>query len=315
MPTPIYTFSPRTVISSTEVNANFELLEECLEKAGDEMEGTLGTLLVQPVTTNAYDLGAAAALYRALYVVSLKLSDSNNTHLLSVIAGSNLTANRTLTINTGDSDRTLEWPFSLANGGTGSSLADPGADRILFWDDSAGAVTWLTIGDNLSIVGTTISSTAGSGGGLTVTGTDNRIVRMNGTGAIQDSGITVDDSDNVTGVQRLTIDGGFVSAPPAAIALSSGNNNNLALSDYTTIEIDASAAADCVITGLTNGTDGRLVFIANVGTEAFTLAGESASSTAANRIATDSAAIGPGSGTILFYSGGTSRWYIVGGAA
>lgn len=33
---------------------------------------------------------------------------------------------------------------ALADGGTGASLADPNADRILFWDDSAGAVTWLT---------------------------------------------------------------------------------------------------------------------------------------------------------------------------
>lgn len=50
---------------------------------------------------------------------------------------------------------------SLADGGTGASLADPGADRILFWDDSAGTVTWLTLGSNLSITGTTINATGG----------------------------------------------------------------------------------------------------------------------------------------------------------
>lgn len=32
---------------------------------------------------------------------------------------------------------------ALADGGTGASLTDPNADRIMFWDDSAGAVTWL----------------------------------------------------------------------------------------------------------------------------------------------------------------------------
>ena len=52
---------------------------------------------------------------------------------------------------------------SLADGGTGASLTDPGADRILFWDDSAGAVTWLTIGANLSITGTTLDATGGGG--------------------------------------------------------------------------------------------------------------------------------------------------------
>lgn len=49
--------------------------------------------------------------------------------------------------------------------------ADPDADRILFWDDSLGATTWLTPGSGISISGTTLSA---STGGLTwseVTGT------------------------------------------------------------------------------------------------------------------------------------------------
>ena len=46
----------------------------------------------------------------------------------------------------------------LANGGTGANLVDPNADRILFWDDSAGASTWLTIGDGLVISGTTLAN-------------------------------------------------------------------------------------------------------------------------------------------------------------
>lgn len=42
-------------------------------------------------------------------------------------------------------------------------LADPDADRILFWDDSAGIVEWLTIGTNLSITGTTLSASLAGG--------------------------------------------------------------------------------------------------------------------------------------------------------
>lgn len=49
---------------------------------------------------------------------------------------------------------------ALADGGTGASLVDPNADRILFWDDSAGAVTWLTAGTGLSISGTTLSASS-----------------------------------------------------------------------------------------------------------------------------------------------------------
>lgn len=52
---------------------------------------------------------------------------------------------------------------ALADGGTGASLADPNADRILFWDDSAGAITFLAPGTNLTITNTTIDATGGSG--------------------------------------------------------------------------------------------------------------------------------------------------------
>lgn len=55
---------------------------------------------------------------------------------------------------------------ALADGGTGSSLTDPNADRLMFWDDSAGAVDWLTLGTNLSITGTTINASGGGGASL-----------------------------------------------------------------------------------------------------------------------------------------------------
>lgn len=54
---------------------------------------------------------------------------------------------------------------ALADGGTGASLFDPGADRLLFWDDSAGTLTWLSLGTNLSITGTTLNAAGGGGGG------------------------------------------------------------------------------------------------------------------------------------------------------
>lgn len=46
---------------------------------------------------------------------------------------------------------------ALADGGTGASLSDPNADRMLFWDDSAGAVTWLTASTGLSISTTSLT--------------------------------------------------------------------------------------------------------------------------------------------------------------
>jgi antitoxin component YwqK of YwqJK toxin-antitoxin module len=46
----------------------------------------------------------------------------------------------------------------LENGGTGSSLEDPGEDRILFWDESLGKLRWLKIGDNLEVDDRTLNA-------------------------------------------------------------------------------------------------------------------------------------------------------------
>lgn len=50
-------------------------------------------------------------------------------------------------------------------------LGDPNADRILFWDDSAGSYAYLTVGSGLSLTNTTITATAALDG----SGTTNEI--------------------------------------------------------------------------------------------------------------------------------------------
>jgi len=42
---------------------------------------------------------------------------------------------------------------------------DAGEDKIVFWDDSASKLTYLTVGTNLTITDTTIAATGGGGGG------------------------------------------------------------------------------------------------------------------------------------------------------
>lgn len=59
---------------------------------------------------------------------------------------------------TGGGDITATRTLSLSHLGL-ESLADPNADRIAFWDDSAGAFAWLTAGTNITITGTTVSAT------------------------------------------------------------------------------------------------------------------------------------------------------------
>ena len=58
---------------------------------------------------------------------------------------------------------------------TGQALGavDHGADRLLFWDDSAGTLAPLTLGTNLTITGTTLDATGG--GGLTAAAVVSRV--------------------------------------------------------------------------------------------------------------------------------------------
>jgi len=98
------------------------------------------------------------------------------------------------------------------------SLGDPNADRVAFWDDSAGAFKWLTMGSNLSISGTTLNATDTNtnttytaGGGLTLSGTtfshtdtsSQASVNNSGNTVIQD--ITVDTYGHITGLASKTL--------------------------------------------------------------------------------------------------------------
>jgi hypothetical protein len=61
---------------------------------------------------------------------------------------------------------TGDYSFSrkTASGVTQDWLSSPAADRLVFYDFSAGRVAYLTLGSGLSITGTTITSSGGGGG-------------------------------------------------------------------------------------------------------------------------------------------------------
>jgi len=115
----------------------------------------------------------------------------------------------------------------LANGGTGASLTDPNADRILFWDDSANSVTFLTVSTGLSISGTTLTATGGSG----------TVTSVSGTGSAY--GITL--SGTVTTSGSITLSG------------SSYTSNNVLLGNGTSaFQVVAPSTSGNVLTS--NGT-------------------------------------------------------------
>jgi hypothetical protein len=103
---------------------------------------------------------------------------------------------------------------ALADGGTGASLTDPNADRVMFWDDSAGNVTWLTMGTGLTITGTTLDAAAGSGY------TDEQA--QDAVGAMIDSSLTYVDATPLLQRAALT---GDVTASAGSNATTVANIN------------------------------------------------------------------------------------------
>ena len=101
----------------------------------------------------------------------------------------------------------------LANGGTGASLTDPEADRILFWDDSTGATRFLTVGSGLQISDTTLSSTDAGG---TVTS----VAVSGGTTGLTTSGGPVTTSGTITLAGTLAVANGGTGSTTASGALT-----------------------------------------------------------------------------------------------
>lgn len=129
-----------TDVSATAAQVN--VLATGFYDATSSVQNQLNNKLSNALTTGTFWVGVGGV---ATPTTDLPLGTTLGTATIYTVGGSDVT---------------------LADGGTGASLADPGGDRILFWDDSANQVTWLEAGSGLTITGTVMTS-SGGGGGLT----------------------------------------------------------------------------------------------------------------------------------------------------
>ncbi|MFA5961227.1 MAG: hypothetical protein WC848_00920 [Parcubacteria group bacterium] len=119
--------------------------------------GTFGGVNTILYTTSANTLSSIATANDGILVTGAGGAPSISTDLPTAV-----------TIGSGYIYRAGGTDVSLADGGTGASLTDPNADRLMFWDDSNSSIAWLSGAANLNITGTVFdlasSVTLGSNG-------------------------------------------------------------------------------------------------------------------------------------------------------
>lgn len=100
----------------------------------------------------------------------------------------------------------------LGVSGANITGVDANADRIIFFDDSAGKLTHLTVGSGLSISDTTISATATGTIGGSTGATDNAVLRADGTGGSTSQGSAFVIADNATASPNNTVNHASIQA-------------------------------------------------------------------------------------------------------
>lgn len=111
-----------------------------------------------------------------------------------------------------------------------SGLGDPGADRILFWDDSAGAFAYLTAGSGLTITGTTITAA-----GAALSGTANEIAYFDTTTSV--ASLTTATYPSLTELA-------YVKGVTSAIQTQFGTKASTALNNLASVAINTTLVSD-----------------------------------------------------------------------
>lgn len=154
---------------------------------GGGVTGDLFSIQAQDVTgTGTTNIGGGLTL-RAGNAAN---GGTNTGGDLTLTAGTGLTANGVVYISNSPlrmAEITSD-PTAIANSGF-VYVKDSGGISELYYEDDAGTVTQLTADGYTSAPGS---------------GTDNSIVRWNGTTGLQDSGVTLDDGDNMSGVETVS---------------------------------------------------------------------------------------------------------------
>lgn len=114
-----------------------------------------------------------------------------------------------------------------------TSLSDPGAYRLMGWNDSSGTVDWFTLGAGLSLSGTTINATASAPEGTDVLSTGEtgavKFLREDGDGTSSWQIITsLPNLGNIQG-HNITLTGELIRAGEHALTIVTSGTTNITL--------------------------------------------------------------------------------------
>ena len=129
---------------------------------------------------------------------------------------------------------------------TALTLTDPNADRVLFWDDSASAYAYLTMGSNLTITGTTLNVSSGT---ATLGDGDYGDIVVSGTGTVMsiDAGVIVNADINASAaIDASKIADGSVSSTEFQYISTLSSNAQTQLDGKQPLDSDLTAIAGLV---------------------------------------------------------------------
>ena len=217
-------------------------------KHGASNAATATTLTIGNAASGASnaDRSIHLAIAEAVYRIALNLdgSGSMSAPIIEMGVGGTVTANTTTALPTQAQYTTAATAFAFGSAG---SVYRIGSDNA-------------TSGQVLTFDGTEWLAAAAASGGIDVSGTNNRMVRMHNTDDIQDTGITVDDSDNVSGMGTLGV-GAITSTGDAAFTsdtatfTSANTTDPLVIIENTTNDVNGATLRFVKDRG-TAGTDG-----------------------------------------------------------
>jgi hypothetical protein len=165
---------------------------------------------------------------------------------------------------------------------------------------------------NLSNIGN-VSLSGTISGGTSITGSGN--INSTGGGLQTNSTTRVDNSGNLTNINNLDVSGSAAFKKGTDFS-TTGTSNDVNFSNASVVRLTGASAQ--TLTGIANGRDGYLLTLINAGSANATIANNSGSSSAANRITTGtggSISVAVGSSLTLVYDSGASLWRVIGDVA